>query len=97
MLAHFTEVDREKSRRQLLNSNLSIRERVWGTESDKVKVAFAKIDKPGKAYVPLNEVMDMSSRMSPVLVADFDLAAGKVLNVTMNSKSEYGMTPQPMF
>ena len=97
MLAHFTEVDREKFRKQMLNNELSMREQVWGTESDKVKVAFAKIDKPGKESIPLNEIMDMSARMTPVLVADFDLTTGDVFNVILNSKNQYGITPQPMF
>ncbi len=97
MLGHFTEVDREKFRNRMLSNKLSIRERVWGTESDKVKVAFAKIDKPGKEFVPLNEIMDMSARMTPVLVADLDLTTGKVFNVSLNSKSQYGLTPQPIF
>ena len=97
MLAHFTEVNRQKFTRQLFNSELSIRDRIWGTESDKVKVAFAKIDKPGKEFVPLNEIMDMSVRMIPVLVADLDLTTGEVFNVILNSKSQYGITPQPIF
>jgi protein-S-isoprenylcysteine O-methyltransferase Ste14 len=97
MLAHFTEIDREKYKKQMLNNKLSIRDRIWGTESDKVKVAFARIDKPGKESVPLNEILDMSSRMTPVLVADLDLTTGEVFNVTLNSKSHYGITPQPMF
>jgi len=97
MLAHFTEVDRQKFTRQMFNSELSIRERIWGTESDKVKVAFAKTDKPGKEFVPLNEIMDMSVRMIPVLVADLDLTTGEVFNVIQNSKNQYGITPQPVF
>jgi hypothetical protein len=97
MLAHFTEVNREKYRKQMLNNKLSIKDRIWGTESDRVKVAFAKIDKPGKESVPLNEIMDMSARMTPVLVADLDLSTGEVFNVILNSKSQYGITPQPMF
>jgi hypothetical protein len=97
MIGHFTEVDREKFRKRMLSNKLSIRERIWGTESDKVKVAFAKIDKPGKESVPLHEIMDMSARMIPVLVADLDLTTGEVFNITLNSKSQYGITPQPMF
>jgi hypothetical protein len=97
MLAHFTEVNRQKFTRQMLNSKLSIRERIWGTESDKVKVAFAKTDKPGKEFVPLNEIMDMSVRMIPILVADLDLTTGEVVNVIQNSKNQYGITPQPVF
>jgi hypothetical protein len=97
MLGHFTEVNRQKFTRQLFTSDLSIRDRIWGTESDKVKVAFAKIDKPGKEFVPLNEIMDMSVRMIPVLVADLDLTTAEVFNVILNSKSQYGITPQPIF
>jgi protein-S-isoprenylcysteine O-methyltransferase Ste14 len=97
MLGHFTEVNREEFRKRMLSNKLSIRDRIWGTESDKVKVAFAKIDKPGRESVPLNEIMDMSSRMTPVLVADLDLTTGEVINVIVNSKSQYGNTPQPMF
>lgn len=97
MLGHFTEVDREQFRNRMLDNRLSIRQRVWGTESDKVKISFARVDKPGRDYVPINEVMDMSARMTPVLVADVDLTTGKVINVILNSKSQYGNTPQPMF
>jgi protein-S-isoprenylcysteine O-methyltransferase Ste14 len=97
MLGHFAEVDREVFRNRLLSNKLSIRERIWGTESDKVKVAFAKVDKPGKEFVPLNEIMDTSARMIPVLVADLDLKTGEVFNVSLHSKSQYGLTPQPMF
>ncbi len=97
MLGHFTVVNREQFRKRMLNNKLSIRDRILGTESDKVKVAFAKIDKPGKESVPLNEIMDMSARMIPVLVADLDLTTGEVINVILNSKSQYGITPQPMF
>ncbi len=81
----------------MFNSELSFRDGIWGTESDKVKVAFAKIDKPGKDSVPLNETMDMSARMTPVLVADLDLTTGEVFNVNLNSKNQYGITPQPIF
>lgn len=38
---------------------------LWGTEFDRVKVVFSKIDKPGKKFVPLNEIMDMSAKMTP--------------------------------
>ncbi|MBT8357794.1 MAG: isoprenylcysteine carboxylmethyltransferase family protein [Desulfobacterales bacterium] len=97
MLAHFTEVNRQAFTQQMFNSGLSIRERIWGSESDKVKVAFAKIDKPGQEFVPLNEILGMSVRMIPVLVADLDLTTGEVFNVTLNSKNQYGITPQPIF
>jgi len=36
-------------------------------------------------------------RMIPVLVADLDLTTGEVFNVILNSKNQYGITPQPIF
>ena len=97
MAAPFAEVDRGKYTQQMFTSELSIRDRLWGTESNKVKVAFGKTDKPGKQFVPLNEIMDMSVRSIPVLVADLDLTTGEIFNVIQNSKHQYGNTPQPIF
>jgi hypothetical protein len=97
MLGHFAEVNRQEFRQQMFQSGLSIRERIWGTDSDQVKVSFARADKPGKVFVPLNEILDMSVRMTPVLVADLNLKSGEVSNVTLISKHHYGITPQPMF
>jgi hypothetical protein len=75
----------------------SLKDWLWGTESDKVKVVLSKIDKPGKKFVPLNEIMDMSAKMTPVLVTDLNLATGEVINVTMTSTTYYGDVPQPIF
>jgi hypothetical protein len=60
-------------------------------------VVFSKIDKPGKKFVPLNEIMEMSAKMTPVLVADLNLATGEVIDVTLTSTSGYGNVPQPIF
>lgn len=88
MIGMFTEIH-SKAEIEWLN--------LWGTESDEVKVVISKIDKPGKKFVPLNEIMDMSAKMTPVLVADLNLATGEVINVTMTSTTHYGDVPQPIF
>lgn len=100
MLGMFSEISKAElsdRRQQLMNNLLNLKDWAWGTESDKVKVVFSKIDKPGKIFVPLNEIMDMSAKMTPVLVADLNLATGEVINVTMTSTTYYGDVPQPIF
>jgi len=88
MIGMFTEIH-SKAEIEWLN--------LWGTESDEVKVVISKIDKPGKKFVPLNEIMDMSAKMTPVLVVDLNLTTGEVINVTMTSTTHYGDVPQPIF
>jgi hypothetical protein len=100
MLGMFAEISAAElsARRQQLMDNLqNLKDWAWGTESDKVKVVFSKIDKPGKKFVPLNEIMDMSAKMTPVLVADLNLSTGEVINVTMTSTTHFGDVPQPIF
>ena len=97
MFVEISEAELSARRQQLMNNLLNLKDWAWGTESDKVKVVFSKIDKPGKIFVPLNEIMDMSAKMTPVLVADLNLATGEVINVTMTSTTYYGDVPQPIF
>jgi protein-S-isoprenylcysteine O-methyltransferase Ste14 len=99
MLGKFVEIHNH-NRAELAESfrnRSSLRDWLWGTESDQVKVVFSKIDKPGKKFVPLNEIMDMSAKMTPVLVADLNLATGEVINITLTSTTYYGDVPQPIF
>ena len=70
---------------------------LWGTESDDVKIVFSKIDKPGKRLVPLAEIMDMSAKMTPVLIVDLNLPTGALDNLTMTDTTHYGDVPQPIF
>jgi protein-S-isoprenylcysteine O-methyltransferase Ste14 len=97
MLGMFAEIHNQAKLAESFRNRSSLKDFLWGTESDKVKVVFSKIDKPGKKFVPLNEIMDMSAKMTPVLVADLNLATGEVINVTMTSTTHYGDVPQPIF
>lgn len=97
MLAMFAEIPNREELEESFRNRSSLREWLWGTESDNVKVVFSKIDKPGKRFVPLNEIMEMSAKMTPVLVADLNLATGELINVTMISTTHYGDVPQPIF
>jgi len=75
----------------------SLRGFLWGTESDDVKIVLSKIDKPGKRFVPLAEIMDMSAKMTPVLIVDLNLPTGALTNLTMTDTTHYGDVPQPIF
>jgi hypothetical protein len=97
MLGMFAEIHNKAELAESFRNRSSLKDWLWGTESDEVKVVFSKIDKPGKKFVPLNEIMDMSAKMTPVLVADLNLATGEVINVTMTSTTHYGDVPQPIF
>ena len=70
---------------------------LWGTESDDVKIVLSKIDKPGNRFVPLAEIMDMSAKMTPVLIVDLNLPTGALSNLTMTDTTYYGDVPQPIF
>lgn len=97
MLGMFAEIHNKEELAESFRNRSSLKDWAWGTESDKVKVVFSKIDKPGKKFVPLNEIMDMSAKMTPVLYADLNLSTGEVINVTMTSTTHYGDVPQPIF
>jgi len=75
----------------------SLRGFLWGTESDDVKIVLSKIDKPGSRFVPLAEIMDMSAKMTPVLIVDLNLPTGTLTNLTMTDTTYYGDVPQPIF
>lgn len=97
MLGMFAEIHNKAKLAESFRNRSSLKDWLWGTESDKVKVVISKIDKPGKKFVPLNEIIDMSAKMTPVLVADLNLSTGEVINVTMTSTTHYGDVPQPIF
>ncbi len=75
----------------------SFRAFLWGTDSDDVKIVLSKIDKPGNRFVPLAEIMDMSAKMTPVLIVDLNLPTGTLTNLTMTDTTYYGDVPQPIF
>lgn len=75
----------------------SLRGFLWGTESDDVKIVFSRIDKPGSRFVPLAEIMDISAKMTPVLILDLNLPTGTLTNLTMTDTTHYGDVPQPIF
>jgi hypothetical protein len=97
MLGMFAEIPDTASYARSFRMRSSLRSWLWGTESDRVKVVLSKIDKPGETFVPLDEIMDMSAKMTPVLVADVNLAAGEVVKVTPTSTTHFGDVPQPIF
>jgi len=70
---------------------------LWGTDTDAVKVVLSTIDKPDRQFVPLNEIMDMSAKMTPVLIADLHVPTGTLTHLTLTDTTYYGAVPQPIF
>lgn len=99
MLGKFVSINEHHEAEIISNfrNRFSLKGFLWGTESDDVKVVFSKIDKPGKQFVPLAEIMDMSAKMTPVLIVDMNLLTGTLSNLTMAETTHYGDVPQPIF
>ena len=99
MLGKFVSIDEHQRSEILRNFRLrsSLRGFLWGTESDDVKIVLSRIDKPGKPFVPLAEILDMSAKMTPVLIVDLNLPTGTLTNLTMTDTTYYGDVPQPIF
>jgi len=99
MLGKFVSINEHHEAEIIRNfrSRLSWKGFLWGTESDDVKVVLSKIEKPGKRLVPLAEIMDMSAKMTPVLIVDLKLPTGALTNLTITDTTHYGDVPQPIF
>jgi hypothetical protein len=99
MLGKFVSINEHHEAEIIRNfrNRVSLKGFLWGTDSDDVKVVFSKIDKPGKPFVPLNEIMDMSAKMTPVLIVDLNLPTGVLTDLTMTDTTHYGDVPQPIF
>lgn len=97
MLGMFIEIEGETDHIRRREDRSSIIEWVWGTESDQLKIIFSRIDQPDKKRVPLNEVFDMSSKMTPVIAVDINLDSGKVVRKKVTSTTHYGSVPMPIF
>ena len=99
MLGKFVSVNEHHEAEIIRNfrNRSSWRRFLWGTESEDVKIVLSKIDKPGQRFVPLAEIMDMSAKMTPVLMVDLNLPTGALTNLTLTDTTHYGDVPQPMF
>ncbi len=99
MLGKFVQVG-EHHRAEIIRNfrgRTSLRGFLWGTDNDEVKVVLSKIDKPGRSFVPLAEILDMSAKMTPVLIVDLNLPTGTLSNLTLTDTTYYGDVPQPIF
>ena len=99
MLGKFVSINEHHEAEVISNfrNRISLKGFLWGTESEDVKIVLSKIDKPGKRFVPLAEIMDMSAKMTPVLIVDLNLPTGALANLTMVNTTHYGDVPQPIF
>jgi len=99
MLGKFVSID-QRQRAEIIKyfvNRSSMTGFLWGTDTDDVKIVLSKIDKPSQPFVPLNEIMDMNAKMTPVLIADLNVPTGTLTHLTLTDTTYYGDVPQPIF
>ncbi len=47
-----------------------LKNRIMGTPENSYQVVFSRIDEPGRTHLGLSNVLDLSARMTPVVIAD---------------------------
>lgn len=75
-----------------------MRTRIMGTPEDDYKVVFSLIDEPGRAHLSVSNVLDLSARMTPVIIADVGGASPSIEAVVMPPpRSFWGHITMPIF
>jgi protein-S-isoprenylcysteine O-methyltransferase Ste14 len=74
------------------------KDRIMGTPQDKYKVIFSRVDEPGRASLPISNVVDLSAKMTPVVIADISGATPVLDDVVIPPRrSFWGDITMPMF
>lgn len=99
MVDMFADVGRSQEHRNPVEARLlDFKSQTMGTESDEVKVVFSRIDKPGGKFVPVDEILGLGTKMTPVLIVDVDLATKEFINITVPPRrSGWGNITMPIF
>ncbi len=97
MLGMFADITDRAGQRERFLKRTSLKQFIWGTESENVKVVFSKISKPNQSFVPVKEIIDMSAKMTPVMVVDLNVDTGKVSHGRKIDTTANGKVPQPIF
>jgi hypothetical protein len=79
-----------------------LKHRIMGSPQDAYKVVFSRVDKPGHQSIAVDHVIDLSAKMTPVVIADVrssDSAADPLIQdvVTPPRRSFWGDMTMPMF
>ncbi|MBI2820629.1 MAG: hypothetical protein HYX74_00260, partial [Acidobacteria bacterium] len=65
---------------------------------EKLKLIFSRIEKPGRQAVPLQSVLSMEAKMTPVAAVDVDAATAAILERSdPGGRSVWGPITMPVF
>ena len=79
---------------------LDIRQKnkIMGTPQDNYKVVFSRVDEPGRAEINVEQVTDLTAKMTPVVIADVGGDGPTLHNVLIPPRrSFWGDITMPMF
>lgn len=75
-----------------------LRSRIMGTPEDDYKVVFSRIDEPDRTGLTVSNVLDLSARMTPVVIANVSGATSSLEAVVIPPpRSFWGDITMPMF
>ncbi|MBI1955279.1 MAG: isoprenylcysteine carboxylmethyltransferase family protein [Acidobacteria bacterium] len=67
-------------------------------QQEKLKLVFSRVDKPGRDSIPLDQVLDVSAKMTPVAMVDVDATTGAILERgDPGRRSVWGPITMPIF
>jgi len=70
---------------------------VMGSASDRYKVVFSRLEKPGRVFVPLREAFDLGVKMTPLVIVEVDRATRPLDIVVPPPRSRWGDITMPIF
>jgi protein-S-isoprenylcysteine O-methyltransferase Ste14 len=74
------------------------RSRIMGTPENSYKVVFSRMDEPGRTHLAVSNVLDLSARMTPVVIAEVSGATPSLDAVIIPPpRSFWGDITMPMF
>ncbi len=74
------------------------RRRIMGTPENSYKVVFSRMDEPGRRHLAVSNVLDLSARMTPVVIADVSGSPPSLDAVVIPPpRSFWGDITMPMF
>lgn len=75
-----------------------LRGRIMGSPEDNYKVVFSRVDEPGHPTLTVNQITDLSAKMTPVAITDVAGSGPLVKDVTIPPRrSFWGDITMPMF
>ncbi|MBI4464417.1 MAG: isoprenylcysteine carboxylmethyltransferase family protein [Acidobacteria bacterium] len=67
-------------------------------QQGKLKLVLSRVDKPDRDWIPLDQVLDASAKMTPIAMVDVDVATGEIIERSdPGRRSVWGPITMPIF